>query len=288
MSAAVRYRLGAGAPRIGRQEGDLIVDVGPAPREGFVPTAEAWRSLDDAHGVEHRLADVRLLHPVVPGKVLCIGTNYRGHAEETGRPMPVAPIVFAKLPSALIGPGEPIVIPFDEPATDYEAEVALVIGKRVRRADRAAAREAIGGVTAFNDVSGRTAQLGAGSGGQFTLGKSFDTFGPLGPAIVGADDLELADIGLRCVVSGEELQKSTTRQLIFDAETLVMHVSAAFTLFPGDVIATGTPDGVGHARSPQRYLCAGDLVEVHVDGVGVLRNPVIAEPLPGTTTSLDG
>lgn len=276
MRKAVRYVAPDGTTRIGRLDGQTVVDAGEAGPSGFVPTPEAWALLESAAGPAHSLADVRLLHPVVPGSVLCIGTNYRGHAEETDHPIPEYPIVFAKLASAVIGPEQPIVIPVDEPKVDYEAEVALVIGAPTRRASGEAARAAIGGVTAFNDVSGRRAQLETGMG-QYTRGKSFDSFGPLGPAIAHPDDLDLAALSVRLVLSGELMQDSSTEHLIYDAERLVAWLSAAATLQPGDVIATGTPEGVGHALDPPRYLREGDVVEVHVEGAGVLRNPVVAE-----------
>ena len=216
--------------------------------------------------------------PVVPGKLVCIGLNYRDHAEETGQEIPALPMVFAKYTSALIGPGDAIVIPYDEPRTDWEAELALVIGTRVRRATGTAAMAAIGGMTAFNDVSGREAQFGPGR--QFTRGKSYDTFAPIGPCIAPVEGVDLGALGVRCTVSGDVVQDSTTAQLIFGAQRLVEFCSAAFTLEPGDVIATGTPPGVGDARTPPRYLVDGDVVEVEVEGVGVLRNPCVAEERP--------
>ncbi|MEO9175196.1 MAG: fumarylacetoacetate hydrolase family protein [Gaiellales bacterium] len=268
----------SGALRIGALDGETVRDAGAAGPQGFVPTVEAWRALGAAAGPSYALAEVQLKLPVVPGKLVCIGLNYRDHAAETGQEIPALPVVFAKYTSALIGPGEAIVIPYDEPRTDYEAELALVIGTRVRRATGAAALAAIGGITAFNDVSGREAQFAPGR--QFTRGKSYDTFAPLGPCIAPVDGLDLGALGVSCTISGERLQHSTTAQLIFGAQRLVEFCSAAFTLEPGDVIATGTPPGVGDARKPPRYLVDGDVVEVEVEGVGVLRNPCVAEERP--------
>ena len=191
---AVRYTVNGGEPRLGRLEDAHIVDAGPAGPHGFVPTPEAWEALAAADGAHRDIHAVQVLAPVVPQSLVCIGINYRSHAHESKHPVPAAPIVFAKLPSATIGPGAQIVLPYDEPQPDYEAEMALVIGARVRRADRAQARAAIGGITAFNDVSGRHAQLGPESGGQWTRGKSYDTFGPLGPAILCATDVDLGDL----------------------------------------------------------------------------------------------
>jgi acylpyruvate hydrolase len=278
LSRAVCFTDPSGALRIGALDGETVRDAGPAGPQGFVPTVEAWRTLGAASGPSYALADVQLKLPVVPGKLVCIGLNYRDHAAETGQEIPALPMVFAKYTSALIGPGEAIVIPYDEPRTDYEAELALVIGTRVRRATGGAALAAIGGITAFNDVSGREAQFGPGR--QFTRGKSYDTFAPLGPCVAPVDGLDLGALGVSCTLSGEVMQQSTTAQLIFGAKRLVEFCSAAFTLEPGDVIATGTPPGVGDARKPPRYLVDGDVVEVEVEGVGVLRNPCVAEERP--------
>ena len=166
-------------------------------------------------------------------------------------------------------------LPKDDATPDYEAEMALVIGTRTRRADRAAARAAIGGITAVNDVSARTAQRS--SGGQFIRGKSYDTFAPLGPCISDASGLDPNNLAVRMRVSGETLQDSNTSDMIFDAEDLIVYISAAITLEPGDVIATGTPSGVGMGRDPKRWLRDGDICEVEIEGVGVLRNPCVAE-----------
>ena len=278
MARAVCFTDPSGALRLGALDGESVVDAGPAGPQGFVPTVEAWKTLAAASGPRYALADVDLKLPVVPGKLVCIGLNYRDHAAETGQEIPALPMVFAKYTSALVGPGEAIVIPYDEPRTDYEAELALVIGTRVRRATGGAALAAIGGITAFNDVSGREAQFGPGR--QFTRGKSYDTFAPLGPCVAPVDGLDLGNLKVRCTVSGEVLQDSSTAQLIFGVQRLVEFCSAAFTLEPGDVIATGTPPGVGDARTPPRYLVDGDVVEVEVEGVGVLRNPCVAEARP--------
>jgi 2-keto-4-pentenoate hydratase/2-oxohepta-3-ene-1,7-dioic acid hydratase in catechol pathway len=278
LSRAVCFTDPSGAQRIGALEGDTVRDAGPAGPAGFVPTVEAWRSLQSAAGQTYALADVELRLPVVPGKLVCIGLNYRDHAAETGAEIPSMPIVFAKFTSSLIGPGEAIVLPYDEPRPDYEAELALVIGTRVRRATGPAALAAVGGITAFNDVSGREAQFGPGR--QFTRGKSYDTFAPLGPCVSSVDDLELDALRISCTLSGEVMQDSSTANLIFGVQELVEFCSAAFTLEPGDVIATGTPPGVGDARTPPRFLRDGDVVEIEVEGVGVLRNPCVAEERP--------
>ncbi|MBV9166319.1 MAG: fumarylacetoacetate hydrolase family protein, partial [Solirubrobacterales bacterium] len=190
--------------------------------------------------------------------------------------VPSVPVVFAKLPSALIGEGDEIVIPREETRPDFEGELAVVIGRRTYRAQGSAARAAIGGISAINDVSGRRAQLETPLR-QFTLGKSFDTFAPLGPCIASLDGTDLADVDVGTTVSGEVMQSANTRDLIFGVEELIAYLSAGVTLEPGDVIATGTPGGVGDSRQPPRYLREGDVVEVYVGGVGALTNGVRME-----------
>jgi 2-keto-4-pentenoate hydratase/2-oxohepta-3-ene-1,7-dioic acid hydratase in catechol pathway len=275
MTRAVRFQGPGPGIRIGRLEDDAVWDAGAAPPVGFVPTAEAWESVRGASGACFRLDQVTLLAPVVPPKLLCIGLNYRLHAEETGATIPTEPVLFCKLPNSYSGPDDAIVLPKDDATPDYEAEMALVIGTRIRRGDRAAARAAIGGITALNDVSARTAQRS--SGGQFIRGKSYDTFAPLGPCIADASGLDPNNLAVRMTISGELMQDSNTSDMIFDAEDLIVYISAAITLEPGDVIATGTPSGVGMGRDPKRWLRDGDVCEVDVESVGVLRNPCVAE-----------
>jgi 2-keto-4-pentenoate hydratase/2-oxohepta-3-ene-1,7-dioic acid hydratase in catechol pathway len=272
---AIRYAV-HGEPRIGRLDDQTITDAGPSSPAGFVPSADAWASLGDASGPEHALGNVRVLPPVVPQKLIGIGLNYRDHAAESELEIPAVPVVFAMFPSALVGPEEPIVVPRDETRPDYEGEVALVLGKEIKNASREEAREAIGGYTAFNDVSGRRMQLETPLR-QFTLGKSFDTFAPTGPCVVASEGVDLGSIAIRCTVSGELMQDSNTKNLIFAADELVSYCSMGTTLEAGTVIATGTPGGVGDSRQPPRYLEEGDVVEVWVEGVGTLRNPVERE-----------
>jgi 2-keto-4-pentenoate hydratase/2-oxohepta-3-ene-1,7-dioic acid hydratase in catechol pathway len=275
---AVRYRSASGEFRIGRLEDESVVDAGPAGPGGFVPTREAWAALAAAEGQRTPLDAVSLAHPVVPGKLICIGLNYRDHAEESELDIPDVPVIFAKWTTSLIGHGEAIVIPREETRPDYEGELAIVIGEPVYRATGAAARAAVGAYTCFHDVSGRRAQLETPLR-QFTYGKSFDTFGPLGPCLVDADGVDLDGLQVTTVVSGETMQDSSTRNLIFGIEALVEYVSRATTLEPGDVIATGTPGGVGDGRDPKRYLREGDVVEISVTGAGTLRNPVTFEKI---------
>jgi 2-keto-4-pentenoate hydratase/2-oxohepta-3-ene-1,7-dioic acid hydratase in catechol pathway len=273
---AVRYRSASGEFRIGRLEDESVVDAGPAGPGGFVPTREAWAALAAAEGQRTPLDAVSLAHPVVPGKLICIGLNYRDHAEESELDIPDVPVVFAKWTTSLIGTGESIVIPREETRPDYEGELAIVIGEPVYRATGAAARAAVGAYTCFHDVSGRRAQLETPLR-QFTYGKSFDTFGPLGPCLVDADGVDLDALQVTTVVSGETMQDSNTRNLIFGIQSLVEYVSRATTLEAGDVIATGTPGGVGDGRDPKRYLREGDVVEISVTGAGTLSNPVTFE-----------
>ena len=273
---AVRFTNPEGETRIGALDGERVRDAGPAGPAGFVPTDEAWAGLQRASGPEYGLDQVTLLHPVVPRKILAIGLNYRSHAEESELDVPSVPVVFAKWTSSLIGPGQNIVIPREETRPDFEGEVAVVIGRRTYRATKANARQAIGGISILHDVSGRRAQLETPLR-QFTLGKSFDTFTPMGPAIASMDGIDLADIDISTTVSGELMQDANTRDLIFGVEDLIVYLSAGLTLEPGDVIATGTPGGVGDSRQPPRYLREGDTVEISVGGVGTLSNPVVAE-----------
>ena len=208
---AVRFTNPQGAVRIGALQDDTIRDAGPAGEQGFVPTEQAWAELGRADGPQYALGEVALLHPVVPDKILAIGLNYRSHAAESELDVPSVPVVFAKWTSSLIGPGAEIVIPWEETRPDFEGEVAVVIGRRTYRATEENARQAIGGISALHDVSGRRAQLETPLR-QFTLGKSFDTFTPMGPAITSIDGVDLNDIEIRTTVSGEVMQDANTQR----------------------------------------------------------------------------
>ncbi|MBD0289726.1 MAG: fumarylacetoacetate hydrolase family protein [Thermoleophilia bacterium] len=273
---AVRFLDENQEARIGRLMGDVVVDAGPSGREGFVPSPEGWDRVARAAGPTYALADVRLLAPVLPAKLVGIGLNYRDHAVESELEIPDVPVVFAMWPSALIGHDDTIVVPRDETRPDYEGELAIVLGREVKDASPEEARAAIGGFSAFNDVSGRRAQLETPLR-QFTLGKSFDTFAPMGPCISSLDEADLGGVAVKTSVSGELLQDSNTSNLIFSPEELVAYCSTGLTLEAGTVIATGTPGGVGDSREPKRYLTADDVVEVFVEGVGTLRNRVEKE-----------
>jgi len=209
-----------------------------------------------------------------PGKIVCIGLNYRDHAVEQGVPLPERPLLFAKWPNALIGPGEPIVIPEVATQVDYEAELGVVIGARVRNVSIENALEAVRGYVCVNDVSARDLQF---SDGQWTRGKSPDTFCPVGPTLVPAADVpDPQALAIRCTVNGQTLQDSSTSNMVFGVADLIAFVTQAITLEPGDLIATGTPAGVGAFRKPPVWLQAGDEVTIEIEGIGELTNPVRA------------
>jgi 2-keto-4-pentenoate hydratase/2-oxohepta-3-ene-1,7-dioic acid hydratase in catechol pathway len=226
--------------------------------------------------IRHPAAETRLLPPVPdPHKVLCIGLNYRDHAAETGAAIPRDPVVFSKFATALIGPDEPIVLPPVSHKVDYEAELVLVIGTKGRSIPKERAREHLAGFTVGHDVSARDWQLEK-DGRQWLLGKTFDTFAPLGPHLVTSDEVpDPQGLGIRLRLNGQTMQDSSTRQMIFGADELIAYISQVVTLLPGDLIFTGTPPGVGVARKPPVWLKGGDVVEVEIEGLGVLRNPVV-------------
>ena len=219
---------------------------------------------------------VKLAAPIArPPKIICIGLNYRDHAEESNLPIPETPTMFAKFPTSVIGPGQPIVLPKSSTRPDYEAEFAVVIGKRGRHIPEDRWREHVFGYTILNDVSARDFQMATS---QWMIGKTFDTFCPMGPAIVTADEIDDPhNLAISLELSGDVMQSSNTKNLIFNVPRLVAYLSSVFTFEPGDVIATGTPGGVGFARKPPRYLKDGDEVRVRIEGLGELFNPVIAE-----------
>jgi len=227
-------------------------------------------------------ADVaKLLAPVEPATIICIGLNYRRHAQETNAKIPEFPVVFFKGLNTLQHPGEPILLPthLKSNEVDYECELAIVIGKRGKNVSRAKALEYVLGYTCANDVSARDWQKNGG-GGQWCRGKSFDTFCPLGPCLVTTDEIPNPNaLKIRTVVSGEVLQDWNTNDMIFDVPTLIEFLSGSTTLLPGTVILTGTPHGVGMARTPPRWLRAGDSVSIEIEKIGTLTNPVLSEPV---------
>ena len=210
-------------------------------------------------------------------KIICIGLNYRDHAEEQGAELPKEPLLFGKFPNALCGDGDVIVIPPEATHVDAEAELAVEIGRRARRVPPEHALDIVAGYRCANDVSARNLQYGDK---QWLRGKSFDTFCPLGAELVPVDEIgDARDLRVVQRVNGEPIQDGNTRDLIFDVPRLVAHASTVFTLEPGDLILTGTPAGVGIFRTPPLSLQPGDVVEIEVERVGVLRNPVVAETL---------
>jgi 2-keto-4-pentenoate hydratase/2-oxohepta-3-ene-1,7-dioic acid hydratase in catechol pathway len=238
-----------GAPFWAVDEGGVLRALTAAPWRGGVPTGQV------------RLG--RLLAPVEPGKIIGIGSNYRDHAAEMGKPVPAEPKIFLKAPSALIGPEERIEIPPRTTRVDHEAELGVVIGRRCRRVTADNAMDYVFGYTNVNDVTARDFQK---ADGVFARAKGFDTFCPVGPAVVTGIDPKA--LRVRCTVNGQVRQDGTTADMVFDVAALVAYVSSVMTLEPGDLIATGTPAGVG-------ALVAGDRVVVEVEGLGALSNPVV-------------
>ncbi|MDP9864468.1 MULTISPECIES: fumarylacetoacetate hydrolase family protein [Streptosporangium] len=220
------------------------------------------------------IADAVPVAPLRPGKIVAIGLNYLDHIREAGMDRPERPLMFAKFPSSVIGPGEPIVIDGElTERVDWEVELAAVIGAPIRHASPAEALAGVAGYTVANDVSARDLQF---ADGQWTRGKSLDTFCPLGPAVVTPDELgDPQSLRLRTAVNGETVQDSSTAEMLFGVAELLSYCSRAFTLEPGDVVLTGTPWGCGEFMDPRRSLRPGDVVEVSVEGIGTLRDPVV-------------
>jgi 2-keto-4-pentenoate hydratase/2-oxohepta-3-ene-1,7-dioic acid hydratase in catechol pathway len=235
------------------------------------------RWVDSPPGLEILAPDKAPLAAPIPRppKIICIGLNYRDHAAESKMPIPEVPTVFAKFPTSVIGPRKPIVLPKASTRPDYEAEFAVVIGKGGRHIPEDRWRDHVFGYTILNDVSARDFQMATS---QWMIGKTFDTFAPMGPWIVTADEIEDPhNLGISLTLSGDLMQNSNTQNLIFKLPQLIAHLSSVFTLEPGDIIATGTPAGVGFARKPPRYLMPGDEVRIAIQGIGELVNPVVAE-----------
>ena len=234
----------------------------------------AARALADSHqaGV-YQANDLRLGPPIPdPDKIICLGLNYKSHAEEAGFKPPEVPILFAKYRNALTGPTSPILLPRLSEEIDYEAELAVVIGKRCREVAAEAALDYVAGYMAFQDVSARDLQFRTG---QWLSGKSLDTFAPCGPALVVNEISDPQNLKIATRLNGQTLQESNTRHMIFSVAATIAHISQLMTLEPGDIIATGTPEGVGFKRNPPIFLRDGDVVEVEVEGIGLLRNPVV-------------
>ena len=264
-------------PGVLNQQSGSVIDLGPTYDDTLAVIAAGITAIDKpgAHP-SHKLNEIRLLAPLAsPPRIFAIGLNYRDHAAEAKMALPSAPVVFFKLPTAIIGPGDAIVLPKNSTEPDYEAELAFVIGKGGYRIPAAAWREHVYGYTIINDVSARDVQRATS---QWSLAKSFPTYCPMGPAIVTSD--QIADphqLAISLSIDGETLQNSSTRELIFKIPELIEYISSITPLLPGDIVSTGTPSGVGMGRTPQRWLQPGETVTVTIEGLGSLTNPVVAE-----------
>jgi 2-keto-4-pentenoate hydratase/2-oxohepta-3-ene-1,7-dioic acid hydratase in catechol pathway len=276
-------------PRAALRRDNVYVDlhasdpnVPPSVRmilEGGARTLEAAQvAAQRPDAVTHPADQVRYCAPVVdPRKIICLGLNYRDHAAESGAPIPKEPILFSKYPTALIGHGDTIALPRVSREVDFEAELVVVVGKKGRHLSASAAIEHVAGYAVGHDVSARDWQLKK-DGKQWMVGKTFDTFAPVGPELVTTDEVpDPHKLPIRLRLNGATMQDSNTGQMIFHVGETLAYLSQVFTLEPGDVIFTGTPPGVGMARKPPVFLKGGDVVEVEIDGLGLLRNPVVQE-----------
>jgi acylpyruvate hydrolase len=266
-----------GGTRAVRVDGDEYVDLGVAD-VGALLADPGWSAVATSTGsdaLRYRAADEQLAPLVLtPRKIVCVGLNYRNHILEMGRELPEYPTLFAKFTDALVGSTDDIFLPPESGAMDWEAELVVVIGRSVRRADEEHSTAAIAGFTVMNDVTMRDWQLRTR---EWLQGKTFEGTTPLGPVLVTPDELPggvRPTLAMTCTVNGETVQQADTGDLVFDPVALVRYVSTIGTLRPGDIIASGTPGGVGHARTPPRYLNAGDTVVTTIDGIGQLTNVV--------------
>ncbi len=279
--------LNSGIPRVAGVRDGKFVDLNMA--DASLPTTmsdllalgpeglrRAERAL--ARGVGEELNGVRLLAPVPqPQKVICIGLNYADHAAESGQPIPPEPVVFCKFPTAVAAHGDDIRLPRVSEKVDYEAELVVIIGRGGRSIPRERALEHVAGYACGHDVSARDWQLQK-PGGQWLLGKTFDGFAPFGPELVTPDEVgDPGQLKIALRLNGQTMQNSSTRQLIFSVDQLIAYVSSVCTLQPGDVLFTGTPPGVGGARKPPVFLQPGDVAEVEIERIGILRNRFVAD-----------
>ncbi|HZQ93948.1 MAG TPA: fumarylacetoacetate hydrolase family protein [Candidatus Sulfotelmatobacter sp.] len=280
----VTFQAASQAPAVGVVVEDQVFTVGSpafpdmasflAGGTASLAEAQALADGDRPAGTKHALDRVTLLAPVThPGKIIAVGLNYRDHALETKQEIPTSPVIFAKFPSSINGPDAEVVIPPDDPQVDYEAELAVVIGRKAKAVSEAEALTYVAGYMPLNDVSARRWQF---ADKQWVRGKSCDTFCPTGPWLTTADAVpDPHALGIRMRVNGTTVQNSNTSNLIFRIPALIHFISAAITLEPGDIIATGTPDGVGVFRKPPVFLKAGDVMEVEIEGLGTLRNRLV-------------
>jgi len=257
----VRFLAGT-QPKYGILEGDQIYPCYGDPFEGLAK-----------QGNPVNRDSVRLLAPVSPPNIICLGLNYKRHVEECKYPTPLTPLLFFKTTTTVCGPGDPIILPLHNPdEIDYEVELAIVIGKKAKRVSLKEVDKVVLGFTVANDVTNRGTQF---KDGQWAKGKSYDTFCPLGPAI--DTDVEEDNLDIMCRIDGKVMQRSNTSDLLFSICHLVSYISECMTLLPGTIILTGTPEGVGFTRTPPVYLKEGQVVECEIQGIGILSNPVIRE-----------
>lgn len=263
--------------KAGRLEGESVVelpfnDVGAVLRSGAIDIVRRLA------GSKHMLADLRLAPPVlVPSKIICVGQNYRGHIQEQGAQMPDYPTLFNKWPDTLTGPADNILLPAISSKCDWEVELAFYIGTKARHVDQDAAHRMIAGYTVLNDVSVRDWQWHTT---QFLPGKNFEATTPVGPWMVTPDEIDPLDLTLQCTVNGQLMQRGCTDDLVFSPAAVVAYISAFTTLEPGDLIATGTPAGVGAFRKPPIFLRPGDRVTCAIEGIGELTNRCVADSGP--------
>lgn len=261
--------------QLGRLEGSMIVAAESAAG-GLLPTPQLWEAVAEWSGPGIPLGDVHLLPPVAPSKIVCVGLNYADHAAEGGNELPETPLLFSKWPSSIVGPHDEIRLPSQESDPDFEAELAVVVGRRSRQlVDEEQGWASVGGYTVINDVSGRQAQMGDG---QWARGKGYDTFAPIGPCVVYPSEIDPGSLALGCSLDGDVFQSSSTSEMVFNVGQLLSYISWHCTLEPGDVIATGTPAGIGFMRTPRVRLEPGQLLETWVEGIGRLENRIVADP----------
>lgn len=273
-----------GTERIGVERNGRLIEISNH-RDGMIPFIASGRqamaaaiqtAMQSADAASHAVGDVHILAPVPrPGKILCSGINYRSHLQENPQAkLPATPFFFSKLPTAVIGPNQPIVHPRMTKQLDYEVELAVIIGERMRKTPEGDVMDRLAGYTILHDVSARDVQF---TDNQITLGKNFDTFSPVGPCLVTTDEItNPAKLSLRTYLNGQLMQDGSTTDWVFTLPYLLSFLSQVMTLEPGDVVSTGTPAGVGYFRNPQVFLKPGDLVRLEVEGIGVLQNPVSA------------
>lgn len=282
----VSYRQNGGPWRAGAEKNGAIIDIGGAPdpsvRALLAGGAAALAAAEDRAKRGTPLSGKIEIGPPVldPEKIVCIGLNYRKHAEETGMAIPDVPTMFPKYRNSLVADGEPIVLPVKNPsAVDYEVELAAIIGKRCKNVSEASALEYVAAYSILNDVSARDLQMQTS---QWGAGKAVDTFAPFGPVLVTADEIgDPQKLAIETRLNGKVVQKSNTADMIFSVAQIVAFLSDFMTLEPGDVIATGTPEGVGFKRQPPLFMKDGDTIEMEIEKIGVLRNPIVAR-VPAT------